>query len=164
MVALPDAYRSRNPGAARSRGARAASIAAWLHIDEGGRVHRLHRQGRVGQNIRTSLAQAVADELHVRAAVSLVMADTDLTPYDAGTFGSQSTPRMAPVWRVPRPTAREILVDHAAALWQLDRTDGHLQGRPDQRQRDKSAGYGELAKGQKLAGMVPADAPVFTGQ
>ena len=39
------------------------------------------------------LAQAVAEELHVPFdAVTMVMADTALVPWDAGTFGSQSTP------------------------------------------------------------------------
>ena len=88
----------------RGRGARgrdeARELAAWLHIDEQGRVTAYTGKVEIGQNIRTSLAQTIADELRVPlAAITMVMADTDLTPYDAGTFGSQTTPRMAPSTR-----------------------------------------------------------------
>ncbi len=44
-----------------------------------------------------------------------LMADTDLVPFDQGTFGSQSTPRMAPVLARAAATAREMLIDRAAA-------------------------------------------------
>jgi len=47
----------------------------------------------IGQNIRTSLAQTVADDLRVPfESVRMVMGDTALTPFDAGTFGSRTTP------------------------------------------------------------------------
>ncbi len=70
----------------------------------------------IGQNIRTSLAQTVADELRVSMGViSLVMADTDLTPFDQGTFGSRTTPTMAPQLARAAATAREMLIDLAAA-------------------------------------------------
>ena len=43
----------------------------------------------VGQNARTSLTQAVAEELHAPvASIRMVMGDTELTPFDMGTFGS----------------------------------------------------------------------------
>jgi hypothetical protein len=73
--------------------ARPPELAAWLHIGEDGTVTVYTGKTEVGQNIRTSLSQAVAEELRVpMSAVQLVMADTDLTPYDMGTFGSRSTP------------------------------------------------------------------------
>ena len=53
-------------------------------------------KAEVGQNIRTSLTQAVAEELRAPvASIKMVMADTQLTPFDMGTFGSQTTPQMA---------------------------------------------------------------------
>ena len=70
-------------------------LAAWLHVAEDGTVTVFTGKVEVGQNARTSLSQAVADELHAPlASIRLVMGDTDLTPYDAGTFGSRSTPYM----------------------------------------------------------------------
>src|ERR1044072_3096596 len=41
------------------------AIGAWIHIDESGTVSAFTGKVEIGQNIRTSLAQAVADELHV---------------------------------------------------------------------------------------------------
>src|SRR5690349_5133577 len=72
-------------------------VSAWIHIGENGDVTVYTGKAEVGQNIRTSLAQAVAEELHVpMSKISMILGDTDLTPYDRGTFGSRSTPYMAP--------------------------------------------------------------------
>ena len=54
-------------------------------------------------------------------AISLVMADTDLTPFDQGTFGSQTTPTMAPVLARAAATARELLIDRRGRQWQVGR-------------------------------------------
>src|SRR5260370_41459750 len=40
-------------------------LGAWIHIDEDGGVTVFTGKVEVGQNTRTSLTQAVADELHV---------------------------------------------------------------------------------------------------
>ena len=53
--------------------------------------------------------------------VTFVMADTDLTPFDQGTFGSRTTPAMAPQLARAAATAREMLIDQAAGRWQADR-------------------------------------------
>ena len=68
-------------------------ITSWLHIGENGGVTAFTGKVEIGQNIRTSLAQSVADELRVPfESVRMVMGDTALTPFDMGTFGSRSTP------------------------------------------------------------------------
>ena len=92
----------------RSRNdARPQSISAWLHIGDDGTVTACTGKAEVGQNIRTSLAQAVAEELRVPlASIKLLMADTDLTPYDMGTFGSRTTPTMGPQLRNAAGSAR----------------------------------------------------------
>ena len=70
-------------------------IDAWLHIGENGRVTVYTGKVEVGQNIRTSLTQAVSEELRVAIRnIELVMGDTQLTPFDMGTFGSRTTPTM----------------------------------------------------------------------
>src|SRR5262245_14138140 len=51
-------------------------IGAWLHIGEDGQITVYTGKVEVGQNIRTSLTQAVAEELHAPASsIRLVMAD-----------------------------------------------------------------------------------------
>ena len=117
----------------------------------------------IGQNIRTSLAQTVADELHVpMASITMVMADTGKTPWDAGTFGSQTTPRMAPQLARAAAAAREMLIDQAAARWQADRAslsarEGRIVARDG-----RSFSYGELMHDQALSGVVPASPPLET--
>ena len=102
------------------------NIGAWLHIGEDGTVTVFTGKTEVGQNIRTSLAQAVAEELRAPiASIKLVMADTALTPYDMGTFGSRTTPTMAPQLRKMAAAARETLIDLAAEKWKTDRAADH---------------------------------------
>ena len=137
-----------------------SDVSAWIHIDEKGHVTGYTGKSEIGQNIRTSLAQAIADELRVPlSGVSLVMADTDLVPFDQGTFGSQSTPRMAPQLARAAAAAREMLIDRAAAEWKVDRATlaaeaGRVTG------QGRSASYGDLAKGKKLTGVVTTDVAV----
>jgi isoquinoline 1-oxidoreductase len=98
-------------------------IGAWLHIGETGKVRVYSGKVEVGQNIRTSLTQVVAEELRVpMSAIELVMADTRLTPYDAGTFGSRTTPDMGQRLGRIAAAAREALVDLAAEHWKVDRS------------------------------------------
>ena len=76
----------------------------------------------MGQNARTSLTQAVAEELRAPlASIAMVMGDTELTPFDMGTVGSQTTPRMWPQIRRAAAAAREMLMDLAAQKWIVDR-------------------------------------------
>jgi nicotinate dehydrogenase subunit B len=154
---------TESPGQA-GRGAGTAhgdssDVAAWLRIDADGRVTVFTGKVEVGQNARTSLAQAVADELHVPVhTVSLVMGDTDLTPFDNGTYGSQTTPRMAPQLARAARAARRLLLQRAGELWTIDPSrlsaaEGRVES-PDGR----SVGYGDLVRGRQLHGAV-ADAP-----
>jgi isoquinoline 1-oxidoreductase len=131
-------------------------VGAWLRIDERGAVTVFTGKAELGQNIRTSLAQAVADELRVSpAAVSMVMADTAATPFDAGTFGSRTTPFMAPQLRRAAAAARLALVELAAARWQVDHASLETaDGRVRHGTTNRSASYGELAGGQRLTRIV----------
>ncbi len=97
-------------------------IAAWLHISDRGEITAFTGKVEVGQNIRTSLTQAVAGELRCSPhSVTLIMGDTARTPWDMGTFGSRTTPTMAPIMRKMASTAREALADSAAQRWNTSR-------------------------------------------
>ena len=66
---------------------------AWLHVDVDAKVTAFTGKVDVGQDNCTALRLLVAEELHVPLAnVRLAMGDTDLCPYDMGTFGSRSMP------------------------------------------------------------------------
>jgi Aerobic-type carbon monoxide dehydrogenase, large subunit CoxL/CutL homologs len=141
-------------------------IDAWLHIGEDGAVTVFTGKVEVGQDIRTSLAQVVAEELRVPlASISLVMGDTDLTPFDMGTFGSRTTPTMAPQLRKAAAAARELLLDRAADQMKADRAaltaeDGKVTN-PSTKQ---SLGYGQLTRGQKLLKQISDDVPTAAAE
>ncbi|HEV1287540.1 MAG TPA: molybdopterin cofactor-binding domain-containing protein, partial [Bryobacteraceae bacterium] len=83
---------------------------AWLHIDRNGAVTAYTGKVEVGQNARTSLTQAVAEELGApMSAIEMVMGDTARTPFDMGTFGSMTTPQMIPQLRKAAAAARQLL-------------------------------------------------------
>jgi isoquinoline 1-oxidoreductase len=79
------------------------------------------------------------------------MGDTDLTPFDMGTFGSRTTPVMAPQLRKMAAAAREALVDLAAERWGVGRESLRVEGgRVAEAAGGRSAGFGELTDGRKL--------------
>ena len=138
------------------------NIAAWLHVGEDGKVTAFTGKVEIGQNIRTSLAQAVADELHVSfESVTMVTADTALTPFDFGTVGSRSTPTMSPQLRRVASAARDLLVEAAAKEWNIP-VEGltAANGKVTNPATGRSLSYGELARGKTLAANLPAEDPV----
>ena len=131
-------------------------ISAWLHIDADGNVKVFTGKVEVGQNIRTSLAQQVAEELHVPIeSVSMVMGDTALTPYDMGTFGSRTTPTMGPQLRTMAAAARQMLVEKAAERWQVPAEGLKAEkSKIVDPQKSRSVAYGELTRGENLVRVV----------
>ena len=139
-----------------------SDIAAWLHIGEDGTVTAFCGKVEIGQNIRTSLAQTVADELRVPfQSVRLVMGDTALTPFDAGTFGSRTTPTMTPQLRRVGSAARDLLIEAAAKEWNVSASAIKVA---DAKLTDPASGrtltYAALARGKTLAQNLPAQDPV----
>jgi len=137
-------------------------IAAWLHINEDGRVTVYTGKVEMGQNIRTSLAQQVAEELRVPVdPITMIMGDTDLTPWDAGTFGSRTTPTMGPQLKTMAVAAREQLVNMAAQRWNTQ-PSGLIaaNGKVTNPKTNQSLTYGEITHGQKLVQLV--EDPPFT--
>jgi isoquinoline 1-oxidoreductase len=140
-------------------------IDAWLHVGEDGSVTGFTGKAEIGQNIRTALAQTIADELRVPfESVRMVMADTALTPFDAGTFGSRTTPTMTPQLRRVASAARDLLIEAAAKEWNVA-PSGLVAA--DAKVIDPASGrslkYAELARGKVLAQNLPAEDPITPG-
>jgi nicotinate dehydrogenase subunit B len=131
-------------------------VGAWLHITADGHVKAFTGKVEVGQNIRTSLAQAVAEELRVPFdSVSMVMGDTALTPWDMGTFGSRTTPTMAPQLRAMAVTARQMLVEMAAERWHVAPSSlKAADGKVADPENARSLSYGELTGGENLVKVI----------
>ena len=137
-------------------------ISAWLHVGEDGSVTGFTGKAEIGQNIRTELAQTIADELRVPfESVRMVMADTALTPFDAGTFGSRTTPTMTPQLRRVAAAARDILVEAAAKEWSIQAAGlVAVDARVTDPASGRSLKYAELARGMALAQNLPAEDPI----
>ncbi|HXC47524.1 MAG TPA: molybdopterin cofactor-binding domain-containing protein [Candidatus Sulfotelmatobacter sp.] len=137
-------------------------IGAWLHIGEDGTVTGFAGKAEIGQNVRTTLAQTIADELGVAfASVRMVLADTALTPFDAGTFGSRTTATITPQLRKVAAAARDLLVAKAAQQWNVP-ADKLVAG--DGKVTDPASGkslrYAELARDDIGAQKPPAEDPI----
>ena len=126
---------------------------AFLRIAEDGRVSCFTGKIEMGQGIITSLAQMLAEELDVPLqSVDMVMGDTDLCPWDRGTFGSMSTKFFGPPLRAAAAEARAVLLQLASEnlnvpLEHLEVRSGHVV---DKRAPKRGVSYGALAKGKRI--------------
>jgi nicotinate dehydrogenase subunit B len=137
-------------------------ISAWLHVGEDGTVTGFTGKAEIGQNIRTSLAQTIADELRVPfESVRMVTADTALTPFDMGTFGSRTTPTISPQLRRVASAARDLLIEAAAKEWNIPLAGLVAAGaKVTDPASGRSLKYAELARGKTLAQNLPAEDPM----
>ena len=126
---------------------------AYLRIDENGIVNGFTGKIEMGQGPITSLVQELADELDVSFdQVKLVMGDTDLCPWDDGTWGSLSTQIFGQAFRAAAAEARTILLMLGSEklnvpVAQLEVTEGVIT---DKNNRNNQVTYGQLAKGKKI--------------
>jgi nicotinate dehydrogenase subunit B len=126
---------------------------AFLRIDEDGTVHCHTGKIEMGQGPITSLAQQIADELDVTLeSVKMVMGDTLLCPYDAGTWGSLTTREFSHYLRAAGAEARAVLLQLGSEYLEIPVKDlkvknGVIFGASNPK---KQVSYGELAKGKRI--------------
>jgi nicotinate dehydrogenase subunit B len=126
---------------------------AYLRIAEDGKVTVFSGKIEMGQGVITSLAQEAADELGVALeSIEMIMGDTDLCPYDSGTYGSMSTRFFGPAVRAAAAEAKTVLLDLASerlktAKKNLSVKNGVVFVTADKKSR---VTFGQLAKGQKI--------------
>ncbi len=136
---------------------------AFLHIAEDGAVTCYTGKIEMGQGVITSLAQMMADELNVPLEkVKMVMGDTELCPYDAGTWGSLTTRAFGPAMRAAAAEARAVLVVMASEKMgvpvnRLAVKEGVIA---DTANPSRSMTYAELARGRKLERYLDVKPPV----
>jgi len=140
---------------------------AYLRIDADGRVTLFSGKIEMGQGVHTSLAQMAAEELGVALdAITMVMGDTDLCPWDAGTWGSLTTRMFGPAVRAAAAEARAVLLKLAAERLGVPRArlavaNGvvSVEGDPSRR-----VTYGELAAGRRITRLVGEKAVLRTAK
>jgi isoquinoline 1-oxidoreductase len=124
---------------------------AFLKIGADNRVVLYTGKIEMGQGAMTSIPQLLAEELDVNYEwVDIVMGDTDLCPWDAGTFGSLSIRHFGMFLREAAREARGVLLEMAADY--LSSPPGRLVARDgaiyDRSKPDRRISYGELTKGR----------------
>ncbi len=125
---------------------------AYVLVGEDGRVTVFSGKIEMGQGVETSQAQMAAEELRVSLdSVDMVMGDTDLCPWDAGTWGSLTTRVFGPALRAGCAKASEVLLELASE--RLGVPTDRLQVENGVVSVVGGSGrvtYAELAKGQKI--------------
>ena len=126
---------------------------AYLRVGPDSRVTCFVGKVELGQGAMTSLAQLLAEELDVALdSVDMVMGDTDLCPWDMGTFGSLSIRQFGPVLRGAGAEARAVLLEMAAE--QLQAPASRLQVKAgvvtDPSAPGKRVTYAQLVQGKRI--------------
>jgi nicotinate dehydrogenase subunit B len=127
---------------------------AFLRIGEDGRVSCFTGKIEMGQGVVTSLAMMLADELEVPLdSVDMVMGDTELCPWDAGTWGSMSIRFFGPPLRAAAAEARAVLVELASEYLKAPPSELSVEAGViyNKSQRQKKVTYAQLTKGKKIA-------------
>lgn len=136
---------------------------AYLIIGEDGTVTCLSGKIEMGQGVITSLPQMLAEELEVPLeSVRIVLGDTDLCPWDMGTFGSRSTKFYGPLLRAAAAEAREILKELAAEQLKIAKDNLYVKDgfviQKDNSQNKLS--YASLTKGKRIERRLGKEAPL----
>ena len=98
----------------------ASSSNARVRIDADGQVELFIGATDVGGGTGTSLGQIVAEELSIPlSTVRVIIADTELTPFDHGTYSSRVTPYVGAAVKLAAADARRQIMETAARLWNL---------------------------------------------
>jgi isoquinoline 1-oxidoreductase len=152
-VALGEASLLQEGGQRRGGQGYPEDFNAYLLVHPDGRVTAFTGKIEQGQGPMTSLPLIVAEELNLPAAsVEMVCGDTDLCPWDMGTFGSLTTRMFGPALRAAAAEAKVVLMELAAEKLKVpaDRLavkDGLVY---DKLNSQNKATYGELAAGKKI--------------
>jgi nicotinate dehydrogenase subunit B len=136
---------------------------AFLRIGEDGKVSCFTGKIEMGQGVITSLAQMLADELDVSLeSVEMIMGDTDLCPWDMGTFGSMTTRFFGPPLRAAGAEGRQVLKELAAKKLNIssDNLDTDKGVVFVKNNKSKKVSYAQLTKGKKIEKHVSKKVPV----
>jgi isoquinoline 1-oxidoreductase len=149
--------RLRPAGAVAQGRGNTTDVNAYLRIAEDGSVTVFSGKIEMGQGVTTSLAQMAAEELGVGLeSIHMVMGDTDLCPFDMGTWGSLTTRSFGPALRAAAAQARLVLTRLAAERLgvpgdQLAVDNGVVSVKGDPARK---VTYGALAMGQAITRTV----------
>ncbi|HZA55320.1 MAG TPA: xanthine dehydrogenase family protein molybdopterin-binding subunit [Candidatus Udaeobacter sp.] len=133
----------------------AASSNARVCISAEGRVELFIGASDVGGGTGTSLGQIAAEELGIPLnAITVVIADTEFTPFDHGTYSSRVTPYVGAAVKLAALDARRQLVEAAARLWKLSPDHLRLAGAKVVANGRRSMTFGEVVEKSRATEIV----------
>ena len=133
-------------------------LEVWLRIDSDGKTTGFTGKVEYGQGTRTGFAQVIAEELSLpMERVRIVMGDTDLVPFDAGTYASLSTEMMRPRFQRAAARAKVLLLRRAARRWDVSVDQCRLQAGKVLGPAGQSVDLGTLVKDAPLIDVLEYD-------
>ncbi len=142
-----------------------ATPSLWIGIEEDGTVKITCHRSEMGQQVWTSMAQIVADELDANwDDVAIVQAEGHERYGDQNTDGSRSVRYNFHRLRVAGAAMKQMLIAAAALYWELDPAQcSAAEGKVSNTQNSDTLSYGNLAE---LAGRlaIPAEAEITLKQ
>lgn len=135
-------------------------VSAWLTIKPDGQIEVLTGKSELGQGVSTAIKQVAAEELNTSMdMVSLVLAQTEVTPNEGYTAGSRSIETSAMSVRYAAATARELLINFAAYDWSVNRDyikieNGFIYG------EFGKINIGDILKGRQIVEEIDRKAPL----
>jgi CO/xanthine dehydrogenase Mo-binding subunit len=136
---------------------------SYLRVGEDGRVSLFTGKIEMGQGVYTSLPQMLAEELDVPVtSIDPVLGDTDVCPWDMGTFGSMSTRFFGPPMRQAAAEARAVLLELGSErlevpVEELGTRDGTVFVTADP---STSVSYADLVQGRRIERTVDGDVAI----
>jgi len=130
----------------------APDLNAYLKIGEDGKITVFSGKIEMGQANTTALAQMAAEELGVSMdSLTMVMGDTDLCPWDMGTFGSMSVRVYGAALRSAAAEARAILLELAAEHLKTPKAELRIEnGVVYSADKKQQVSFAQLTRGQKI--------------
>lgn len=153
-VASPQAGATPEATPAPQQSGPPTDIDSYLRVNEDGTVTLMTGKVEYGQGIATGFTQLIAEELSVPfESIEVVMGQTDVSPFDIGTFGSLSTRLTGPRIRQAGAGMRLWLIDLGAEQLGLapdavSLKDGAVVANDDP---GTSVSFAELASGKNTS-------------
>ena len=158
--------RAQEPNRLPGRQGGTTDLNAFLKIGVDGRVTCLTGKVELGQGAMTELAGALAEELDVPLdRIDVILGDTDLCPYDMGTFGSMCTPLLWPVVRRAGAEAKAVLLQMASERLNVptDRLRASAGTISEVGKPSNAVTYAQLVEGKRIERHL-ANVPVKAGE
>ena len=137
----------------------------WIGFDQPGRVRVSTGRVEIGQGVLTAMRQIAAEELDVSLdRIMLQSGDTELTPNEGYTAGSQSIQFGGVAMRFACAEVRSLFLDHAAAAFgypraELSVQDGAIARRGEPIGHDYWSLAAAIDLGRQATGRAPTKQP-----